>query len=474
MNFIKRHADILIVLIIGFALRVRIISSNEFWYDEAFTGILLKLPFNQFWEVMVKDVNPPLYYLFTKVILAVTGPSDLAIRAVSLFFGMALICIAFLISRKLFEDNETAILTALLVAVSPFFVEYSVEARAYTMYGFLMLSAFYMYLQKKFPQMILVSALALATHYLAIIFILNLAIIIAANKSISIKHRFTTAIFLVLMCTGTAYYAYTHSQSINSEWVTKANLLSIQQSIGTFLFGLRTKLPGVNVMNELNFFISAKVLTLLVIGIMAYAIGKTLTSWKKTKILQIIDQNLLLVLALAFLPMLELLAISRITEFQLYVHRYIFPSAVFFILALGYILRKLFSLEILFFVMISYFFIISRVEQPSYYNGIKELAQTYRNYSHEIIFTAPMEYTVGRYYFGENANIRLLDPQNPEETYFWWPLVKPNPLPTAQDKAIYINPDASRFANQDEYIQINSSKSYHVYMKKPVELLIGN
>ncbi len=474
MNFLKRHADILIVMLVGIALRLRIIATNEFWYDEAFTGIAVKLPLQQFWEVMAKDVNPPLYYLTIKAFIAVVGNSDLTIRAVSVFFGIALVYLTYLISKKLFDDNETAILTALLVAVSPFFVEYSVEARAYTMYGFLTLSAFYFYLQKKFPQMILMSILALLTHYLAIVFILNFAILVTLSKSADITKRLTVAMLLLLACAGTTYYAHTHSEAINSGWVGKANLVSIQQSVGTFVFGLKTKSPGINVMNTLNFFLSAEVLTLLVLGVTAYAIGKTTILWKKTKQLSTNEQGLLLIFALTFLPMLQLVIISRFTDYQLYVHRYLFPSSIFLMLALGYIFRKFFSLEILFFVMVFYFFMISRIEQTNYYNGIKELAQVYRTYNQEIIFTAPMDYTVGRYYFGESANIRLWDPKQPQETFFWWPLVKQNPQPINMDKAIFINPDASRFPNQNEYLQINSSKSYQVYMKKPPELLIGN
>ena len=60
---------VFIALIVVVAVWLRfspIIWERDMWYDEAFTGILLKAPFGEMNQMIFDDVHPPLYYWLAK------------------------------------------------------------------------------------------------------------------------------------------------------------------------------------------------------------------------------------------------------------------------------------------------------------------------------------------------------------------------------------------------------------------------
>lgn len=86
------------------------------------------------------DVNPPLYYLLSWVSEQLFGLSVQSLRLVSLLAGVALIPLTFLLGRRV-AGVGVGLVAGLIVALSPFLIFYSTEARAYAFVTVLVLAA---------------------------------------------------------------------------------------------------------------------------------------------------------------------------------------------------------------------------------------------------------------------------------------------------------------------------------------------
>ncbi len=74
--------------------------------------------------------NGPLYTLSMSPWISLTGPSDFALRYVSLFFGVLAVPLTCVLGRRLLTE-AVGLLGAALVATSPFLIWYSQEAKMY-------------------------------------------------------------------------------------------------------------------------------------------------------------------------------------------------------------------------------------------------------------------------------------------------------------------------------------------------------
>jgi 4-amino-4-deoxy-L-arabinose transferase-like glycosyltransferase len=124
--------------------------------------------------VRLSDTSPPLYYLLLNGWTRWAGVSDASIRFLSVLWAMASMPILWLIARRV--GGETAALpAAVLFAVCPLGLYYSVETRMYSLLVFLVISmvALTLALRTEDAKLWLVgpwaavSAAALLTHYFA-------------------------------------------------------------------------------------------------------------------------------------------------------------------------------------------------------------------------------------------------------------------------------------------------------------------
>ncbi|TLV01232.1 glycosyltransferase family 39 protein [Dyadobacter luticola] len=90
--------------------------------------------------------NSPFYYLLLHYWLEIFGLSDFSARALSVLFSMAIIVLTYFFARRFFGVN-TGLISAGIVAIEPFFVAYSQQARNYSLTFFLTLLATYLFLQ---------------------------------------------------------------------------------------------------------------------------------------------------------------------------------------------------------------------------------------------------------------------------------------------------------------------------------------
>lgn len=128
-NFTK--SPLLAIIILGFVLRVFNINQS-LWLDEA-TSVMAAKNFS-FVEIITKfspgDFHPPLYYLLLKVWGSIFGWSEIAVRSMSVLFGMGTIGLIYKIGSKLINE-KVGLIGALLLSIAPLHVYYSQEARMY-------------------------------------------------------------------------------------------------------------------------------------------------------------------------------------------------------------------------------------------------------------------------------------------------------------------------------------------------------
>ncbi|MFN4145234.1 MAG: glycosyltransferase family 39 protein [Runella sp.] len=91
--------------------------------------------------------NSPVYYAVVYSWMRVFGLSDFQARFPSVIFSVLIVGLMFVIVRRFYQSNTLALLSAFLVAIEPFFVAYSHQARNYSMSFFLTLWATYLFLR---------------------------------------------------------------------------------------------------------------------------------------------------------------------------------------------------------------------------------------------------------------------------------------------------------------------------------------
>jgi uncharacterized membrane protein len=90
--------------------------------------------------------NSPFYYLLLHYWTVLFGLTDFAVRFFSVMFSLGIIVLTYLFGRRFFSDT-TGLIAAAIVAIEPFFIAYSQQARNYSLTFFLTLLATYLFLQ---------------------------------------------------------------------------------------------------------------------------------------------------------------------------------------------------------------------------------------------------------------------------------------------------------------------------------------
>lgn len=163
------------------ALTIRLFSLNQsLWLDEA-TSTLAAKNFSLhdlIFKFAPGDFHPPLYYLLLKIWISVFGSTEVAVRAMSVLFGVATVYMVYRLGKRLFSEQigQTA---AILATVSPLLVYYSQEARMYSLETFLAIVTVWFFVTEMWVGFIVATTLLLYTDYLPVLLILSL---LAAKK----------------------------------------------------------------------------------------------------------------------------------------------------------------------------------------------------------------------------------------------------------------------------------------------------
>lgn len=119
-------------VILFLAILLRLVNLNQsFWLDEAAQVIESARPLAHQFNI-VSDFHPPLYHLILHFWL-IFGKSEIWVRLPSVLFGLISIYLTYRLGKALLAP-AAGLLSALFLAVSPYHIWYSQEARPYMLF----------------------------------------------------------------------------------------------------------------------------------------------------------------------------------------------------------------------------------------------------------------------------------------------------------------------------------------------------
>jgi mannosyltransferase len=123
--------------VVAALLRLAVLDVQSFQFDEAVTVAEARSSFEDMLTDVIRDEEtPPLYFVLAWGWGHVLGTGEIGLRSLSALAGIALVPIAYLTGREA-VSSRAGVIAAALVAVNPYLVWYSQEARAYALFALL-------------------------------------------------------------------------------------------------------------------------------------------------------------------------------------------------------------------------------------------------------------------------------------------------------------------------------------------------
>ncbi len=197
----KRPDSPLLILAVGgviaLGLVLRFVCQSDLWADEVLSVNIAKLPLSRLSGALRHDGAPPLYYAGLHIWMRVFGTGNAAVRAFSGFAGALTLVPVYFIGRRLDQRRwnrgarDGSLIVAwsavLLLALSPFAIRYSTEARMYALV-MLFVTVGYLAVVRAFerPSLLrllivaVLTGLLLYTHYWAFSLLGVVGVVVAA------------------------------------------------------------------------------------------------------------------------------------------------------------------------------------------------------------------------------------------------------------------------------------------------------
>jgi len=316
------------------------ITASSIWFDEAFSAYISQFSFFDIARYTATDVHPPLYYWILKIWTDFFGTTDLAFRSLSLLFGTTTITAGFVLVRRLF-GRRAAWVSLLLLTLSPMLIRYSEEARMYTLAATIALSATY----------VLTRAVETKNRRLWILY----GVLISLGMW---THYFTAVVWLAHWAWRAIVVNQTgvRGKKFRLAFFSKDWIIAHVVAIGLFLPWLPFMAVQLAGIQGTGFWIgplTADSLTNYLTNVLFYLEHDKAQGWYAVALAAIVTmlcvfgyklyqsfnkkqrQNYLLLIAVAFVPVLLLFIASLPPLKSSFVERYLIPSAAGFALFAG-------------------------------------------------------------------------------------------------------------------------------------------
>ncbi|MFN3150462.1 hypothetical protein [Bremerella sp.] len=127
--------------LVALLFRVPYLSSRSIWYDESCSWQTSQFSYFGIVEALCRDVHMPLYYFLLKAWMSVVGDSAFALRGLSIFLGIVTVVAMYGVAKECCRILNAVVdaddwwylpvATGILIAVSAFQINASIEARMY-------------------------------------------------------------------------------------------------------------------------------------------------------------------------------------------------------------------------------------------------------------------------------------------------------------------------------------------------------
>jgi mannosyltransferase len=132
---LARALPLLVIVAVGVALRLYRIADRSLWLDESFSLWMGRQPLGAMWRYLVQlDQHPPLYYTLLHFWMWL-GDSETIVRSFSALWSILTLPVIYAIGTRI-GGRGLGFLAALILAISPFHIQYAQDARMYAMLAF--------------------------------------------------------------------------------------------------------------------------------------------------------------------------------------------------------------------------------------------------------------------------------------------------------------------------------------------------
>jgi mannosyltransferase len=256
--------------VLAAVLRFYRLGHQGFWFDEANTSYDVQRPLGQMFGLLPQnETTPPLFYVIAWAWGRTFTFGQTSLRTISALAGVASVPVVFLAARRLISERG-AVIAAALTACNPFLIWYSQEFRPYELLVLLSaagLLAFLMAKDDPTPRALiawgLISALALADHYYALLLVVPEAIWLLWLHR---RNRAVQVAFVAVGACGLALLplAITQNHTGNASWIAPIPLgPRLGQIIPNFLIGFQA--PAAQVLERIADVVVVIGLVLLVV-----------------------------------------------------------------------------------------------------------------------------------------------------------------------------------------------------------------
>lgn len=453
--------SILLLMTIGAFLRIQQLNT-DFWYDEAFTGIVVRSDWQEMFRLIELDkVHPPTFYILIKTWSLFFGTNEVGLRSFLLVLGVLLIPITYKAAKQISKGNKDSkifgITAAALITFSPFFTVYSTEARSYmflAIIGVLSLTVYFKILSlglltklninsesfKYWLLFLFLIAIIVGTHYLSIIivtgYIVAIGLKILEEKDYMSKKTFWSKfwIFSILgiFSLVTVVYVsglYTTIHGMNTHWIEETDLATLLRSTASFLFGVGKQIPGISPYSEFEIPIKTMSITFIIIIASVVALTKlwieNSLNHNKTELTKLYTLT-----ALTFTPLFAFMMTSTIGMNTL-VERYAIIPGAYLLIWLSYVWYKTLGKKVIILLIIYILSLTLLIPFPpiTHYSELKEQISSsiieFQNQESQnienIIIYDPTDFILMKYYLPEINNFKVILPK--QGNYNSWALI---------------------------------------------------
>ncbi len=247
LDFGSDHIRLLVIILLATALRLFHLGKQSLWLDEAWSYTYALVPLRASLETLLVSGDPPSPDIFLIRLFLIVGKNETIIRFPSFIFGVLSVAVIYRVGR-LILDSRLGLVSALFLALNPFHLWYSQEARMYSVGMFSILAASYFFLRllqknswRTWGGFIVFSSLAYYSYYVPLqIALAQFVLLLCYLRTYRVLFRkwvVAQALAFAPLLPWLALYFSQDTPRIGIGWIPKPTILAPLETLWAFSSG---------------------------------------------------------------------------------------------------------------------------------------------------------------------------------------------------------------------------------------------